>query len=58
MKPTVVERIERNTLVSVMSNQSVGFWFIVSNAIDSLEMPNDDNDNHSDNNGVNDMDQI
>ena len=44
----------KNTIKGVMSDPSVGFWFIVSMAIDSLELPNDDNDN----NGVNDMDQI
>ena len=36
-----------------MSDQLVGFWFIVSKAIDSFKLPND-----NDSNGVNDMDEI
>ena len=41
----------------IMIDSSLGFWFIVSNAIDSLELPNN-NDNCNDNNGVNHLDQL
>ena len=33
----------RNAIKTEMMNQSVGFWFIVSEAIDSLKLPNIDN---------------